>query len=46
MRKLDNAAWWSGGVRMYHPNMRDLDVCRMDFDRFVDIEDLARIGIE
>ncbi len=35
MRKMDNAAWWSGSVRMYHPNMRDLDVSRMDFDRFV-----------
>lgn len=32
----DQRPWWSGGVRMHHPNMRDLDVRGMDFDRFVE----------
>jgi hypothetical protein len=27
--------WWAAGVRMHHPNMRDLDVRDMDFDQFV-----------
>ncbi|MDQ3701855.1 MAG: beta-galactosidase trimerization domain-containing protein, partial [Chloroflexota bacterium] len=27
--------WWAAGVRMHHPNMRDLDVGGMDFERFV-----------
>lgn len=29
-------SWWSAGIRMHHPNMRDLDVRDMDFDRFVE----------
>lgn len=35
MVSASNRPWWSGGVRMYHPNMGDLDVRDMDFDRFV-----------
>jgi hypothetical protein len=27
--------WWSGGVRLHHPNMRSLDLLKMDFDDFV-----------
>ena len=32
----EDRPWWAAGVRMHHPNMRDLDVRGMDFGRFVE----------